>query len=164
MINKEITALFQKVLLVYDDKKEIMSAADALKLAEERGMDLICVADKTKTAVCKLGIYEKLLYNQQKAEKEAKKNQRQNKIKEIQISLGIADHDLQIKLEAVKKFILQGNQVRILLKLHGRLIARADDLGIGKINEVIEKCSEFAKPKNKATVNLRTVSVILEKK
>ncbi len=98
----------------------IMSARDALKLAEEAGVDLVKIAPTAKPPVCKIVDYGKFKYEQTRKEKEARKKQKVVEIKEIRLSPNIDKNDLNTKINAARKFIGKGDRVKITLRFRGR--------------------------------------------
>lgn len=101
----------------------IMSSREALKLAEEAGVDLVKIAPTAKPPVCKIVDYGKFKYEQTRKEKEAKKKQRVIEIKEIRLSPNIDTNDLNTKVNAARKFITKGDRVKITLRFRGREMA-----------------------------------------
>lgn len=140
MINNEIKA--KEVNLVNTDTKGItrMSTDDAIRLADEQGLDLICVNEKGDIPVVKIGDYKKFLYDKQKKEKENKKKARLNsqETKEIQISDVIAEHDLEIKAKNADRIIKEGNKVRLVIRYRGRSI-RLIEQGPNKLRNLVTK-------------------------
>lgn len=101
----------------------IMSAKEALKLAEEAGLDLVKIAPTAKPPVCKIVDYGKYRYELARKEKDAKKKQKVIEIKEIRLSPNIDTNDLNTKASAARKFIEKGNKVKITLRFRGREMA-----------------------------------------
>ncbi len=101
----------------------IMSPKEALKLAEEAGVDLVKIAPTAKPPVCKIVDYGKFKYEQTRKEKEAKKKQKVIEIKEIRLSPNIDTNDLNTKINAAKKFITKGDRVKVTLRFRGREMA-----------------------------------------
>ena len=101
----------------------IMSARDALKIAEEAGLDLVKIAPTAKPPVCKIVDYGKYRYELARKEKEAKKKQRTIEIKEIRMSPNIDTNDLNTKVSAARKFLTKGNKVKVTLRFRGREMA-----------------------------------------
>ena len=97
-----------------------MSSREALKLAEEAGVDLVKIAPTAKPPVCKIVDYGKFKYEQTRKEKEAKKKQRTIEIKEIRLSPNIDTNDLNTKVNAARKFITKGDRVKVTLRFRGR--------------------------------------------
>lgn len=118
-INNQIRA--SEVRLIDETGKQagIMPLQEALKLAQERGFDLIQVTERLEPPVCKLGDYGKYLYQQEKKAKEAKK-QEGGQLKEIRLTFTISDHDLETRVQQAEKFLQKGNRVRVTLRLRGR--------------------------------------------
>lgn len=97
-----------------------MATRDALKLAEEAGVDLVKIAPTAKPPVCKIVDYGKFKYEQTRKEKEAKKKQKVIEIKEIRLSPNIDTNDLNTKVNAARKFITKGDRVKVTLRFRGR--------------------------------------------
>lgn len=98
----------------------IKSLDDALKLAEENGLDLVEVAPKANPPVCKLLDYGKYLYRQNKIEQKHKRMQKQAEMKGIRISLRIDRHDLETKIRQARGFLEDRNSVKVTLVFRGR--------------------------------------------
>ncbi len=97
-----------------------MSSREALKLAEDAGVDLVKIAPTAKPPVCKIVDYGKFKYEQTRKEKEAKKKQKTIEIKEIRLSPNIDTNDLNTKINAARKFITKGDRVKVTLRFRGR--------------------------------------------
>jgi translation initiation factor IF-3 len=117
---------------VLDDEKKLlglMSAADALVIARQRGMDLVEIAPLAQPPVCRIMDYGKFLYELHKKEHEAKKNQKQVQIKEIKFRPKISVHDYTFKLNHVKRFLEEGNKVKIGHQVLDKVALDCDGLG-----------------------------------
>ena len=101
----------------------IMSPRDAMKLAEEAGVDLVKIAPTAKPPVCKIVDYGKFKYEQTRKEKEAKKKQKVIDVKEIRLSPNIDTNDLNTKVNAARKFLSKGDKVKVTLRFRGREMA-----------------------------------------
>ena len=101
----------------------LMSARDAMKMAEDAGLDLVKIAPTAKPPVCKIVDYGKYKYEQIRKEKEAKKKQKVIEIKEIRLSPNIDTNDLNTKINAARKFLTKGDKVKITLRFRGREMA-----------------------------------------
>ncbi|MCL0101449.1 translation initiation factor IF-3 [Peptococcaceae bacterium] len=124
-INEEIMV---KELRLVDDKNNqlgIMSLQEALRVAEERQLDLVEIAPQANPPVCRLMDYGKYKYEQSKKEKEAKKKQKIIQVKEIKMRPNIEEHDYQVKLRNVMKFLKSGNKVKATIMFRGREIVHA---------------------------------------
>lgn len=104
----------------------IMATGQALQLAHERGQDLIEVAPNAQPPVCRITDLGKFKYEQTKREREARKHQHANKLKEIKLRLNIDDHDYQTKLNHVKEFLGEGLKVKVSVFFRGRENARPE--------------------------------------
>ncbi|MCL0100248.1 translation initiation factor IF-3 [Peptococcaceae bacterium] len=117
-----------KELRLVDGKNNqlgIMSLQEALRIAEERQLDLVEIAPQANPPVCRLMDYGKYKYEQSKKEKEAKKKQKIIQVKEIKMRPNIEEHDYQVKLRNVMKFLKSGNKVKATIMFRGREIVHA---------------------------------------
>ncbi len=123
MINEQIRD--REVRLIGADGAQlgIMSSREAMRLAEEAGLDLVKIAPTAKPPVCKIVDYGKFKYEQVRKEKEARKKQRTIEIKEIRLSPNIDTNDLNTKINAARKFLSKGDKVKVTLRFRGREIA-----------------------------------------
>jgi len=120
LINEEIRAREMRVISADGEQLGIMSRDEALRLAEEKNLDLVCIAPKAEPPVCKILDYGKYKYDQQKKEKEAKKKQKTTQVKEIRLSTFIEAHDIQVKAKTAAKFLADGDKVKVGLRFRGR--------------------------------------------
>ena len=119
-INEQIRDKEVRVIGEDGEQLGIMSAKEALQLAEEAGVDLVKIAPTAKPPVCKIVDYGKFKYEQTRKEKEAKKKQKVIEIKEIRLSPNIDTNDLNTKVNAARKFITKGDRVKVTLRFRGR--------------------------------------------
>lgn len=122
-MNEDITA---KELRCTSDSGEnygIIPTAQALALADEAGLDLVLIAADANPPVAKIMDYSKFKYQQEKKKKEAKKNQKVIVIKEIKLSVKIAENDISYKVKHAREFLEEGNHVRFRVFLKGREMA-----------------------------------------
>ena len=120
MINEEIRDKELRVIANDGESLGIMSRQDALKAAEERNMDLVCISPKANPPVAKILDYGKYRYELQKKEKEARKKQKTAQLKEIRLSTFIEDHDIDVKAKNASKFLKDGDKVKVSLRFRGR--------------------------------------------
>ena len=123
MINEQIKD--KEIRLIGEDGEQlgIMSAKEALKLAEEANLDLVKIAPNAKPPVCRIVDYGKFKYEQARREKEAKKKQKVTEVKEIRLSPNIDTNDLNTKANQARKFITKGDKVKVSLRFRGREMA-----------------------------------------
>ncbi|MGB9846192.1 MAG: translation initiation factor IF-3, partial [Desulfotomaculales bacterium] len=108
-VNEEIRAKEVRLIDVNGEQLGIMPVTSALRLAEEKDLDLVEVAPQAKPPVCRLMDYGKYKYEQSKREKEAKKRQRVINIKEVKLRLNIEDHDFLVKAKSAERFLRDGD-------------------------------------------------------
>lgn len=120
-----------------------MSRFNALNKADEYGLDLLCVAPNGNPPVCKMINYGKYKFDSQKKAKEAKKNQKQVEVKEIRLTPGTGEHDVQTKVKAAIRFLTNGDKVKVGVRYRGRQLSHVE-LGEDVLNKFIEYVSEYA--------------------
>ena len=123
LLNEEIKA--EEIRCVGDDGKVygIISSDEALEIANRLGLDLVMIAAEAKPPVCKIMDYGKFRYQQEKKQKEAKKKQKVIDIKEIKLSIKIAQNDINYKVKHALEFLEQGKHVKFRVFLKGREMA-----------------------------------------
>lgn len=120
-INGEVR--FPEVRIIGSYNGQIMSSFEASKIAQEEGVDLILINENATPPIVRIEDYGKFLYDSEKKEKEAKKNVHKTQLKEISLSLNIADHDLGIKAKKALEFLEGGDKVKLSLLMKGRQMA-----------------------------------------
>ena len=141
----------------------IMSAAQAQKIADEQGLDLVKISPQATPPVCKLMDYGKFRFEQGKREKEAKKNQHVVEIKEIRMSPGIDVGDFNTKLKNAQKFLADGNRVKVSVRFRGREMAHTD-IGKDLLVRFAEQCAEAATLDKEPKMEGRSMSIFLSPK
>lgn len=122
----------------------VVSVAEGIELAYEAGLDLVEVSPNASPPVCKILDYGKFKYEAQKKANEARKKQKVIEVKEIKMRPGIDDHDYQVKMRNVRKFLDNGDKVKMTIRFRGREMAH-QDLGIKILDRVREEIDEIAK-------------------
>ena len=127
LINEDIQA--EVVLVIAENGEQLgkMDLPDALRIADDRGFDLVCVAPNAPVPVCRLMDYSKYRYEQIKKAKEAKKNQRIIQVKEVRLSPTIDTHDFETKQRNAKKWLVDGDKVKVSCRFRGRMIDQANN-------------------------------------
>ena len=141
----------------------IMSAAQAQRIADEQGLDLVKISPQATPPVCKLMDYGKFRFEQGKREKEAKKNQHVVEIKEIRMSPGIDVGDFNTKLKNAQKFLADGNRVKVSVRFRGREMAHTD-IGKDLLVRFAEQCAEVATLDKEPKLEGRCMSIFLSPK
>lgn len=141
----------------------IMSSREALKIAEEAGLDLVKIAPTAKPPVCKIVDYGKYRYELARKEKEAKKKQRTIEIKEIRMSPNIDTNDLNTKVSAARKFLTKGNKVKVTLRFRGREMAHMQTTK-HILDDFAQMLSDVAVVEKAPKVEGRTMTIFLTEK
>lgn len=126
-INEQIRDKEIRVIGADGEQLGIMTPRDAMKLAEEAGIDLVKIAPTAKPPVCKLVDYGKYRYELARKDKEAKKKQHTVEVKEVRLSPNIDTNDLNTKSAAARKFITKGDRVKVTLRFRGREMAHVSN-------------------------------------
>ena len=136
-INWEIKAPEVRVIDPDGNQVGVLPVKEAIKIAEERGLDLVEVAPTSQPPVCRIMNYGKYKYQQSKRTQEARKHQTVIHIKEVKVRPRTEEHDFQFKLRHVKRFLDEGNKVKISILFRGREIAHPE-FGKELLNRFIE--------------------------
>ena len=141
----------------------IMSSQEALRLAEERSLDLVKISPNAVPPVCKLMDYGKYRFEQTKREKEARKNQRVVEIKEVRMSPSIDVNDFNVKLRNAQKFLGDGDRVKVTVRFRGREMAHTE-IGKDLLLKFAEECTEVATMDKEPKLDGRHMSIFLAAK
>ena len=139
-INAEIRDREVRLIGETGEQLGIVSSREALRIAEESGLDLVKISPNANPPVCKIMNYGKYVYELTKKAKEAKKNQKVVEIKEVQLSMTIDVGDINVKAKQTQKFLSQGNNVKVSIRMRGRQMAHSE-LGL----DVMKKFYELVK-------------------
>jgi translation initiation factor IF-3 len=129
-INEEIKAREVRLIDSEGEQKGVISTQDALVMAREANLDLVEIAPQAIPPVCKILDYGKFRFEQEKKSREAKKNQKLIKNKEIRMQPKIDTHDLEFKSKHIKEFLEEGNKVKVTIRFRGRELAHTE---LGKV-------------------------------
>ena len=162
-LNEEIRDKELRIIGADGAQLGIMSAAQANQLAEEQGMDLVKISPNATPPVCKIMDYSKFCYDQKKREKDAKKNQKVVEIKEIRMSPSIDTNDLNTKIKAAQKFLMDGNRVKVSVRFRGREMAHTN-IGEKLLMDFAEACSEMASMEKNPKLEGRFMGMFLAPK
>jgi translation initiation factor IF-3 len=121
----------------------VKSIAEALRIAEDRGHDLVEIAPSANPPVCKVLDFSKYRYEKEKQRKEARKHQKGGHVKEVRFRPKISEHDFDTKVRFIRKFLNNRDKVRISVIFHGREMEHRD-LGLGLIHKMKELVAENA--------------------
>ena len=137
-----------------------METAKALKIAQERDLDLVIIAPSATPVVCKIMDYGKYRFEQAKKEKEMRKNQKVVETKEIRLGLSTDVHDFNTKVKHAVKFLQGGNKVKVSIRFRGRELGHPE-IGLDNMNRFAEACEEFANVEKPAKMEGRNMLMFL---
>ena len=159
-INEEIRFNEMRVVSADGEQLGIMSRDEALALAEQQDLDLVCIAPKANPPVCKILDYGKYMYDLHKKEKEAKKKQKVTQVKEIRLSTFIEEHDVKVKARNAAKFLEEGDRVKVSLRFRGREAAYKDK-GMQVMETFAEELSDISTVDRKPKLEGRNITMVL---
>ena len=162
-INEQIRDKEIRLIGESGEQLGIMSSREALKLAEEAGLDLVKIAPTAKPPECQIVDYGKYRYELARKEKDAKRKQKVIEVKEIRMSPNIDTNDLNTKVGAARKFLEKGNRVKVTLRFRGREMAHTS-LGQELLAKFGADCSEIATIAKDAKLEGRNMSMFLSPK
>ena len=141
----------------------IVSSKQALKIAEEAGLDLVEIAPQAVPPVCRVMDYGKYCFEQAKKEKEARKNQKVINIKEIQMQIKIDTNDFNTKANHAVKFLQAGDKVKMSVRFRGREMTHTE-LGLALIERFLEYVAEYGSAEKPPKLEGRTYTVMVAPK
>ncbi len=141
----------------------VVSVKEGIERAHNSGLDLVEVATNAKPPVCKIMDYGKYKYEQSKKEKEARKNQKIINVKEVKFRIGIEEHDFNVKVKNAKRFLTNGDKVKVTIMFRGREISHSD-LGKELCDKTYDVLKDIAKIEKTAKVEGRNMIMVLAPK
>lgn len=160
LINEQIRFKEVQVIDNEGNKLEKMSIHDAMNLAMDKNLDLVLVSSNPTNPVCKLMDYGKYKFEQAKREKESKKKQKTFELKELRVTPNIEEHDFNFKVKNAKKFLNEGNKVKITVRFRGRELNYVK-LGEQVLDKFSEELSEVATLEKKPLLEGKNMFIIL---
>jgi translation initiation factor IF-3 len=149
-VNEEIRVREARVIDSNGQQLGIIPVREGMRVAAEQGLDLVEVAPQAKPPVCRIMDYGKYKYEQSKKERDARKKQRVINVKEVKIRPRIEEHDFQVKVRNARRFLTDGDKVKVTLMFRGREITHAalgHDLCMKFYKELEEQASMEKEPK-----------------
>lgn len=161
-INNQIRSIRSKEIRVIAEEGQIgiMDIDSALKLAEERELDLVEISPQAEPPVCKIMDYRKYKFEQGKKERKAKKQQTTIAVKEIRMRPSIGEHDYEFKKRSARKFIDNGDKVKVTIRFRGREFSRTD-LGTTVLNRLALDLGDIAKVESQPKIDGRQMIMVL---
>ncbi len=161
--NGEITAKEVRLIGADGENVGVVSVREAVRLANEAGLDLIEISPNAVPPVCKILDLGKYRYELQKKKAEARKNQKVVEIKEVKLSPNIDTHDYEVKLRNAQRFISDGNKVKFSLRFRGREMAYLQQ-GQDVMNRVVADSEAYAKVEQAAKLEGKQMTMVLSPK
>ncbi len=157
-INQRIRIKEVRLIGPEGEQMGIVSTQDALQKAKESGFDLVEVAGQAKPPVCRIMDYSKYKYEQEKKAKEARKHQKIMHLKEIKIKPRIEEHDYQVKLYHLKRFLKRGDKAKLIMVFRGREMSHIE-IGKKVVDRVISDLMEVGEIEKGPTRDGRNIMV-----
>ena len=162
-INGQIREREVQVIGKNGEKLGVMPTRVAIEKATEQNLDLVLVSPNSKPAVCRVMDYGKYKFEQSKKEKEAKKKQKVLDVKEIRVTPNIEKHDFEFKAKNARKFLVDGNKVRITVRFKGREINNSK-AGEDVLNRFIENLQDVSVVEKKPKLEGKNMFIVLANK
>lgn len=143
-VNEQIETEKVRVVNADGEMVGVISKEEGIEIAFEAGLDLVEVSPNADPPVCKVLDYGKYKYEAQKKANEARKKQKVIDVKEIKMRPGIDEHDYQVKMRSVRRFLDEGDKVKMTIRFRGREMAH-QELGMKVLDRVREDVDELAK-------------------
>ena len=159
-INEEIKAPEVRLIGAQNEQLGVMKLEDARAYAYNNGVDLVLIAPTAQPPVCRAVDYGKFCFERDKREKEAKKKQVVVKVKEVQLSCRIEQHDFDTRVNQAKRFLGEGNKVKAVVRFRGREMTH-QELGREVIQKFQEACAEYGVAEKGAVTEGRYMSIVL---
>lgn len=160
IVNEDIRDKEVRVIANDGSQLGIMPTKKAQGIADDAELDLVMISPGAKPPVCKIMDLGKFIYEQSKKEKEARKNQKVVSIKEIRVSLTIEEHDISIKAKNARKFLLDGDKVKITVRFRGREM-ELTHLGLKILDNFSSKLEDVANIEKPAKKEGRNMTMVL---
>ncbi|MGC8826742.1 MAG: translation initiation factor IF-3 [Anaerolineae bacterium] len=158
-VNEAIRAPQVRVIDETGKQIGVMTPAEALRLAEERGLDLVEVSPNADPPVCRLMDYGKFAYERAKREREARKAQKTIEVKEVRLRPKIGEHDLAFKLRDMRRFLASGNKVKVRILFRGREAAHPE-VGKELLDRLAAEMADVASVEQEPQVEGRTLVML----
>jgi len=162
-INEEIRAREVRVINSDGDQLGIFSSREALRLAEEKQLDLVEISPAAKPPVCKIMDFGKYKYEQSKREKEARKKQKIICVKEVKLRPNIEDHDFEVKAKNAIRFLKEGDKVKATIIFRGREIVHTQ-LGQKLLKRLAERVQDISLVERQPKLEGKNMIMILSPK
>jgi translation initiation factor IF-3 len=159
-VNRQIRISPVRVIDQDGEQVGIIPIERALEMAEELGLDLVEVAPMARPPVCRIMDYGKFKYEEQRKAREARKKQHHVQLKEVKMRPGIEDHDFEFKTRHARRFLEEGNKVKLTMMFRGRQMAHPE-IGRQVLEKVSELLADIAKVESAPMMEARAMTMVL---
>jgi translation initiation factor IF-3 len=159
-VNREIDSRQVRLVDSEGNMVGVVTIGAALSAAEEAGLDLVEVSPNADPPVCKILDFGKFKYEEQKKKNEARKKQKVIDVKEIKLRPNIDAHDYDVKMRNAKRFLEDGDKVKVTMRFRGREMAH-QDLGMNVLHKVRDQLEELAKVESMPRMEGRQMTMVL---
>jgi translation initiation factor IF-3 len=159
-VNQQIRISPVRVVNPDGEQLGILPIERALEIAEEMSLDLVEVAPMARPPVCRIMDYGKFKYEEQRKAREARKKQQHVQIKEVKMRPGIEEHDFDFKIRHARRFLEEGNKVKLTMMFRGRQVAHPE-IGRQVLQRVVEEVSEVGKVESSPSMEGRSMTMVL---
>lgn len=159
-INRQIRISPVRVISPDGEQLGILTIERALEIAEEQGLDLVEVAPMARPPVCRIMDYGKFKYEEQRQAREARKKQKHVELKEVKMRPGIEDHDFDFKTRHARRFLEEGNKVKLTMMFRGRQMAHPE-IGRQVLDRVSADLSDVSKVESHPQMEARSMTMVL---
>ena len=159
-VNQQIRISPVRVIDPDGEQLGILPIERALEISEEMGLDLVEVAPLARPPVCRIMDYGKFKYEEQRKAREARKKQHQVQIKEVKMRPGIEDHDFDFKTRHARRFLEEGNKVKVTMMFRGRQMAHPE-IGREVLQRVVQEVEDIAKVESAPAMEARSMTMVL---
>jgi translation initiation factor IF-3 len=162
-VNHQIRISPVRVIDTDGEQLGILPVERALEIAEEKGLDLVEVAPTARPPVCRIMDYGKFRYQEQRKAREARKKQHQVQLKEVKMRPGIEDHDFEFKTRHARRFLEEGNKVKVTMMFRGRQMAHPE-LGRQVLEKFAEQVADLGKVESQPMMEARSMTMVVAPK
>ena len=159
-VNQQIRISPVRVVDPQGEQIGILPIERALEIAEEQGLDLVEVAPLARPPVCRIMDYGKFRYEEQRKAREARKKQHHVQIKEVKMRPGIEDHDFEFKTKHARRFLEEGNKVKVTMMFRGRQMTHPE-LGREVLDRVVTEIADVGKVESSPSMEGRSMTMVL---
>ena len=159
-VNRQIRISPVRVISPDGEQVGILPIERAMEIAEEQGLDLVEVAPLARPPVCRIMDYGKFKYEEQRQAREARKKQHHVQLKEVKMRPGIEEHDFDFKIRHARRFLEEGNKVKLTMMFRGRQMAHPE-FGRQVLDRVTAALQDLSKVEAQPTMEGRSMTMVL---